>query len=352
MPAGMFLKSEGFASGLYDPEERFTLERFCAENALPYKSFGLPVPLDTFVAYGLDFQRRLVPELEEREVVGLDRAGNGFVLRLDDGETLTAPHVVVATGITYFPYVPAGLAHLPPEFVSHSCGHRDVSRFKGTDVSVFGAGASALDLVAELRDAGAEVRLIARRSSLRFNIPPTEIWWHHYYPTSGLGGGWRNQFYERTPMLFRRLPHSLRRQIVRTEHGPGGGIAVRDRVEHVPRLLEHSLCYAQLRDGRVHLRLLGPDGEERTVETDHVIAGTGYRVDLRRVAFLSKELRSQIRSIQNVPVLSPAFQSSVPGLYFVGLAAAETFGPVMRFAVGGRYTARRVAGDLAKQISR
>src|SRR6266576_6234756 len=37
MPKGMFLKSEGFASGLYEPSGRFTLERFCAENNLPYQ---------------------------------------------------------------------------------------------------------------------------------------------------------------------------------------------------------------------------------------------------------------------------------------------------------------------------
>ena len=31
MPKGMMLKSDGFASNLYDPEDRFTLKQFCAE---------------------------------------------------------------------------------------------------------------------------------------------------------------------------------------------------------------------------------------------------------------------------------------------------------------------------------
>jgi hypothetical protein len=352
MPADMFLKSEGFATGVYDPAGRFTLKRFCAENGLPYEATGLPVPLETFVAYGLDFQQRLVPDVEERKVVGLDRAERGFAIRLDDGETLTASRVVVATGITYFEHIPSGLAHLPPDFVSHSSDHHDVGRFNGSDVSVFGAGASALDVAASVHGAGAKVRLIARRSALRFNIPPPERWWHQYYPTSGLGGGWRNQFYERAPMLFRRLPQRLRAAIVRSELGPSGGAAVKDRAERLPALLGHSLCYAQFRDGRVHLRLLSPDGEQRTIETDHVIAGTGYRVDLRRVGFLSKELHSQLRSVQFVPILSAEFQSSVPGLYFVGLAAANTFGPSMRFLLGARYTAHRLARHLSQQIPR
>ena len=59
------------------------------------------------------------------------------------------------------------------------------------------------------------------------------------------------------------------------------GFPVKDRVEHVPLLLRHTVRYSQFREGRVHCDLLCPDGDERTLSTDHVIAGTGYRVDLR-----------------------------------------------------------------------
>ena len=56
MPRGMRLKSEGFASNLYDPDGEFTLERYCMENGLPYAPIGLPVPLETFIAYGREFR--------------------------------------------------------------------------------------------------------------------------------------------------------------------------------------------------------------------------------------------------------------------------------------------------------
>ena len=277
MPAGMFLKSEAFASRLYDPEGSRTLRRFCYENNLPYEHTGLDVPVEAFAAYGLDFQRRLVPGVEEKTVVGLHKTDNGFILQLCDDETMTARHVVVAVGLTYFPHIPAGLAHLPPEAVSHSSDHRETSRFGGSDVSVIGAGASALDLAASLHDCGAKVRLVARRSALSFNLRAPTPWWKRFYPTSGLGGGWRNQFYEHAPMLFRRLPSGPRRWIVQSELPPSGGVGVKDKVERVPLLLGHSLRYARFNSGRVHLRLLCPDGEERTLHTDHVIAGTGYR---------------------------------------------------------------------------
>jgi hypothetical protein len=80
-----------------------------------------------------------------------------------------------------------------------------------------------------------------------------------------------------------------------------------------------------------------------------VIAATGYHVDLRRLLFLDDDLRQQIRALGNSPVLSPYFESSVPGLYFVGLAAANSFGPVLRFAVGAEFAARRISRHLARR---
>src|ERR1700726_3219033 len=86
MPKGMMLKSDGFASDIYDPEGDFTLKHFCSERGIEYSDTGVPVRLETFAAYGLAFWERMVPELEDKLVVGLDRLPDGFVLRLDDGE--------------------------------------------------------------------------------------------------------------------------------------------------------------------------------------------------------------------------------------------------------------------------
>jgi hypothetical protein len=348
MPQGMFLKSQGFASRLYDPDGRFTLARYCSERGLPYKALDCPVPLETFTAYGLAFQRELVPAVEEKSVVALQQSADAFLLTLDDGERVATRRVIVAVGFTCFSHVPAGIAHLPSELYSHSSEHSDFSRFKGLDVTVIGAGASALDSVALLHEAGAQVRLIAGAQSLTFNVPEPRPWWKEWYPTSGIGVGWRNQFYERGPMLFRRLPHQVRRSLVRSAQPPAGGFPVKERVEQVPALLGVTLRYARYCQGRAHLRLLCADGEERTVTSDHVIAGTGYRVDLRKLGFLSGELRPRLQAVDFTPILSGDFQSSVPGLYFVGLAAANTFGPSMRFLLGARYTARRLASHLAK----
>src|SRR5580658_9013132 len=164
MPKGMMLKSDGFASNIYDPDEDFTLQRFCGEQAIPYSDAGIPVGLDTFTSYGLAFGERMVPELENKLVVGVDPTAEGFVLRLDDGETFKTRKLVLAIGITHFEYTPANLAHLPPEFLSHAYLHHDLEKFRGRNLVVIGGGASALDLAGLLHDAGAEVQLVARRT--------------------------------------------------------------------------------------------------------------------------------------------------------------------------------------------
>ena len=80
---------------------------------------------------------------------------------------------------------------------------------------------------------------------------------------------------------------------------------------------------------------------------DHVIAATGYRVDLGSLGLLSGELAGSVATVEGWPRLSARFESSVPGLFFSGLAAAATFGPMMRFVCGSDFTGSRVAGGVA-----
>jgi Pyridine nucleotide-disulphide oxidoreductase len=349
MPAGMFLKSEGFASNIYDPERRFTLKSFCTHNGLSYADTGLPIPLETMAMYGLSFQRQLVPEVENKTVVALDWSLRDFLLQLDSGEMLSARRVIVAVGSSYFKYVPPSLTHLPAPLLSHSSDHHDLSRFGGQDVTVVGCGASALDLATLLRENGAQVHLVARQPSVVFLSKPVprSLWHRIRYPMSGIGGGWRSRFFADAPMLFRYLPQPIRVRTVKTYLGPAGGWFVKDRiVGRVHFLLARTPRYAEVKDGRVYLQCEGESGQSEVL-TDHIIAATGYRVDIGRLEFLSEKIRASLQSIENAPVLSKNFESSVPGLYFVGLASAYCFGPVMRFLFGAGYTAGRLSEHLS-----
>jgi thioredoxin reductase len=357
MPKGMMLKSDGFASDIYDPEQAFTLRKFCAERGIKYADTGVPVRLDTFSEYGLAFRDRMVPELEDKLVVSLERVTGGFQLRLEDGETFQARRVVLAIGITHFEYVPENLAHLPAEFLSHSARHREVEPFRGCSVVVIGGGASALDLAGLLREAGADVQLVSRRKELKFHSQPTgkprSPWQQIRHPQSGLGPGMRSRFFADAPSVFYYLPERLRLEAVRRTLGPSGGWFIRDKV--VGKLPLHLGCTpqgAEVKNGRVHLTVQAVDGTKREIVTEHIIAATGYRVDLERLKFLNPGIRSQLKTVGGAPVLSSTFESSMPGLYFAGVAAANSFGPVMRFAYGAGFAARTLTRALAKSVAK
>jgi hypothetical protein len=135
---------------------------------------------------------------------------------------------------------------------------------------------------------------------------------------------------------------------VATVLGPSGAWWLRERVEgFVPVHLGHRLERAASDGSQVTLTFATPTGGTRTAQFDHVMAATGYRVDVDRLAFIEDGLRRQIaRTAGTWPALGPTLNSSVPGLYFTGLAAAATFGPLMRFVCGTGFAARRVAAGV------
>jgi len=355
MPRGMHLKSEGFASCLYDPDSGFTLADYCKQEGIPYADLGSPVPLDVFISYGMEFQKRFVPDLEDRLVVSVRRAPVGFLVTLEDGEVIATRKVVTAVGLSHFEYVPPILSDLSEEFVTHSSRHSKLDHFRGREITVLGAGASALDLAALLIQAGAFVQLIARAHVIQFHDRgrvPRPLLDKLRHPTTGLGPGWRSLLCTSLPWAFRYLPERFRLSFVRRHLGPAPTWFVKDQVVgRVPFHLGVNITQARVQDGRVHLQLTDSTGARRTLVSDHVIAATGYHVDLRRLTFLDSDIQARLRSVDQTPVLSPNFESSVPGLYFVGTAAAHTFGPLLRFAFGAGFTAKRLSKHLARSTS-
>ena len=356
MPEGMLLKSDGFATSLYDPRRTFTFERYCRERNIPYADLGIAPRLEDFVDYGRAFQRRLVPHLEEVMVKRLEYDGSHYRLRLETGAHCTARAVVVAAGISHFAALPKAFSDLPQDLVTHTSEHNDLAAFKGRKVAVIGAGASAADMAGLLHEAGAEVHLIARGSLIPFHDKmrlPRPLYDRLRRPSSKIGPGWRHVLYTKLPYLFRHLPEATRLHIARTCLGPAPGYFMRDRV--IGRVTVHlglETMQAKPNAGGVLLTLVNKGGEMRDFQADHVICGTGYRPELARLPFLDAALRSRINVINGTPILSANFESSMPGLYFVGAIAMNTFGPVLRFACGAEIAAPRVARHLSRRHKR
>lgn len=354
MPRGMLLKSEGFASNLYDPQAAFPLSRYCDGAGLKYQDVGLPVPIETFVGYGLEFQRRMVPELERQRITRLARQGKRFELATSTGEVLRARRVIIATGISHFGYVPPELDGLPSELLSHSSAHASLDAFKGRKVAVLGAGSSAVDIAALLHQAGAEVHLIARRAAIDFHEPsvePRSLMDRIRAPRSGLGTGWRSRLCTDAPLLFHLMPESFRLKVVKKHLGPAPGWFMKDRViGRFPMHLGTRVAGVHAIQHGVRLTLDSTAAGRTSLEVGHVIAATGYKPAIGRLPFFAEELRNEIRTVDEAPVLNHRFECSVQGLYWVGLASANSFGPLTRFAFGAGFTARRLTKILAASL--
>lgn len=357
MPPGMHLKSDGSSSDLSDPAGALPLAAFCRANGIPHDPRLIPITLETFVSYGLAFQARFA-QVEAKRLVALNSDGRGHQLQFDDGETVLAQHVVFAIGVLPFQYVPANFRDLPPELASHSSAYGSLERFNGRDVTVIGAGSSAIDLAALLQEQGARTTLVARRRELVFHGSPHQkasLAGHllHYRPPSKIGAGWILRLCDDAPHVIHMLPEQWRLALMRRTLGPSGGYFIKDRVVgHVALRCGRAIERVDCAGGRVRLATVAPDGARETIESDHLIMATGYKVDLSRLDFLDSGVLARLQMVEGTPVLSQNYESSVPGLYFVGLAAANSFGPVMRFVAGTPHPARHVSRHLSKSLVR
>ena len=360
MAAGTFLKSFGFASSLYDPGSTFTLAHFCQEQGLPYSDVTDPVPIETFVAYGLEFQRRFVPNLEETDITSVTSAPEGFALTTQTGELVLARRVVLAAGITHFGHIPQEFAGLSANgssdpsssLVSHSSQHTSVKRFNGRTVAVIGAGASAADLAGLLQEAGADCTPC--RSQQRDPLPRAAADWASpplpAHPQDPVPDSERAGLRVSAPIchssstLCPRICASVRSRGSMARPRAG---SQRARSSATSPCIWGSTSTATKNENGAHLHLSHRDGTAKDLHVDHIIAATGYKVQLQRLGFLDPDLRRQMKTFKGVPVLNTNFESSVPGLYLVGLAAAPSFGPLCRFAYGAKFTAPRIAKHLA-----
>jgi thioredoxin reductase len=356
MPPGMLLKSYPWASCLSDPNAEFTVKSFCAERARPYHDEMMPLPLARFVEYGEAFQARYAPAVERKMLVALEPNADGFCATFDDGETVRARRVVVAVGLHPFERLPQEAAHLPAELSSHSGKYGSLAPLDGKDVVVVGSGSSASDLAALLYERGVRVSLVAREPELRFadRPRPRRLFERMIAPMSGIGHGWGLGTCARYPQLIRLLPEDVRIRLANFKAlGPLGGAFVKERVVgQVPLWLGRSIRCAATRNGRAVLDLEDAEGGRQTLKADHIVFAIGYKVDVGRLDFLSPSIKKRLDRVAHAPQLSMHYESSVPGLHFIGPAAANSFGPVCRFVYGAYHPARHLARHLAAALLR
>lgn len=348
MPAGMFLRSGWSATHIAHPHQALTLEEYQAASG---SRFSRPVPLSDFVQYGMWYQSQAAPELDQRKIVRLESDAKGFRLTAEGGETIHAKRTIVAVGIGAFARRPAEFQGLPCSLVSHASEHCDLRKFAGKRVLVVGSGQSALESGALLHEGGAEVEIIGRARRIQWlqGLASTAL---HYrmgsftkkllYAPTDVGPAGMSQLMAR-PDLLRRLPRGLQNKLWKRAIRPAGSRWLVKRLENVPIRLGRTAVSAGPAGEVAKIKL--DDGSERVV--DHVLLGTGYRVDISKYSFLAPELVKSIQCVNGYPLLQPGLETSVPGLHILGAPGAWSFGPLMQFVSGTHYA----AGSLMRSIA-
>ena len=349
-----YLKSFCFGTDISTPWRGFSFADYSRPRGL--ETFE-PCSIKDFADYGLWFQQRQVDWVETVDVVRVARRNEDFAVTLENGESVSASRVVIATGLAGFANIPAELAPLGPELVQHTSTIGRFADFRGHDIAVIGAGQSALEATALLHEVGARAQLIIRKPSIswmRRVSSNRNLWQRIRSPISELGTGPKAWALTKFPGAMHLTPAPLRIHFVKTHLPPEGAWWLRARVEQqVPLHCGTKLTSARSVGGRAMLRLRNTqDRTEFDLAADRVIVGTGYDVDVDRLSFLDRGLRSEVARIEKAPKLNATFESSVPGLYFIGPASAMSFGPLFRFVAGTAYTSKIVSRRLAFGISK
>ena len=339
MPQGMKLRSPWAATHISDPRGDLSLDAFVAAHGLSRRE---PLPLETFVDYGMWFQRAVVPDIDTRMIVRIESAGDGFRVETMDGAHVHARRVVMATGLARQAFRPEAFADVPAEFASHASEHSDLGGFRGRRVAVIGRGQSACESAVLLHEAGADVELICRGDVhwLGGNARPSHAavdWLRKRLASpSGVGPFPLNWLAER-PDIAHAMPNEVRTRFNARCLRPGAAAWLRPRFDGVRVLAGERVHSAVVAGERIALML-----DHGTAVFDHVLLGTGYKIDVARLGILDAGLLAALERRDGAPILGAGFESSVPGLHFVGASALVSYGPLMRFIAGAGFAAREV----------
>lgn len=360
---GITLRSHWRATSLSDPTGQYSLARYLDQHQQA-STHLTRLTQPRFVDYGLWFQQQAVPQVDETLVTRIHKQKNSqrFEVELADGRTLTASIVIVATGLQAYAWKPPIYQDFPDHLVSHTAQNLPDDTFTQKRIAIIGGGPSAVETASLILAKASHVDIITRRPILWDESDETAkpkayehntdhqrtLWQRLRYPDAKLTPGWFNWWIENFPYTFHSLPRSFQDELFRGKGGyrPANNKRLREQMgEKVSYHENVEVREAHLTGDQITLHLSNGEVEGY----DHVLLGTGYQADLGRLSLLSPELLNQIQTYHHAPLLSGSFESSVSGLYFVGLASVRSFGPLYRFVIGADATASKITSAVIRQ---
>jgi len=217
-----------------------------------------------------------------------------------------------------------------------------------------GGGQSALESSALAYESGVQIELVHHKTLSWITGPVAfpakrKLIDRILEPKAGIAPGWFNFIEESFPYSFQSLPRSAKDRFLKGvgAHGPQGSPWLRPRLIGKVPLHERTIVQ-EVKEANGGLQVSLSDNQ--TIQADHLILATGYHLDVKRLAMLGNSILPQIKHYHGAPELSSHFESSVPGLYFVGYTSYKCCGPYYRFVVGTDAAARRVAAAVTRRV--
>jgi putative flavoprotein involved in K+ transport len=222
-------------------------------------------------------------------VTAVEKAEHGYTLGGSMG-TLTARHIVVATGANQVARVPSFADALDPSIYQlHSSAYHNPGSLPDGDVLIVGAGASGVEIAIE----NAARRHVLLAGELTFHIPDAIFRY---------AGGLYWAFAQHVLTIQTPVGRKARGSILKGG-GPLIGVSAADLkaagVERVPRVIGVQNGMPQLQDGRV-------------VSAASVVWATGYQPDFGWI-------HMDVIGVSGWPVARRGVCANAEGLYFVGL---------------------------------
>jgi hypothetical protein len=345
MPRGMFLRSR--SDWHLDPLEERTLDCYRRLKKLGGGQRE-PIPIGLYLDYATWFQKECHIVADRRLVARLSRGGRAgypFEAVLDDGRSIAAKTVVVATGFGACAHLPEELLRILPEGrVWHTQQFVELERLAGKSCLIVGGRQSAFEWAALARERGAaQVHVSHRRPTPAFALADWS-WVNGFLDATHSDPGW----YRKLPAIIKDAVLQHMWAIGRLQLEPW--LAPRVNVDGITLWPQSNVVGCrQTSTGALDVQL----DVGRSVQVDVVLLATGYRVDVRRLPFLARgNLLPRLAVADGYPVLGDHFESTVPGLFFSNRFASRDFGHFFDFTAGTRVAARLIARALVERRAR
>jgi len=325
MPKGLILRSNKSEHISLDPSGKYTFDRYLGSE--DHSDTGLhSISLDTYLDYANWFQENASLTAYPHLVQQLDLVGRLFEAQLDDGSMVRARNVVIATGLGVHKNLSELAPSLPLSRYRHTCDLGDLEYLRGQRCLILGGRQSAFEWAALIAEVGAAmVHLAYRHPTPAFDEADWSSLEEPARQASSDRRWFRNLSSEEKAESIQRLWAQGRLKVE-----PWLESRVQKENIHLWPCATVIAC-EQLADGTMVAEL----DTGVTMPLDYVVFATGYKIEVGNFSFLSRRsILPLLKAEEGYPVLDEDFQSSVPGLFFIGPAAARDFGPALSFVIG------------------